>query len=144
MFMGHKNKSMKLHRVKLVKHETCKSFAFKRVGLSHLLSMDTDKPRIEDLAEGKMFKHLREPKKGALLLWLEGEERYYNETVEIDEDGRIISDRMMVYGHLGVYEGKGLVSDVIGGDLYPIVRVRKYKDLRKPDYILKPMFKKNK
>lgn len=125
-----------LAAVKVVKHETCKTYAFKRLGLANLLSIETDSPKIEELVFSGMFRQLKDPKRGALLLWVEKGEYVDNGGGEIDEQGRVIGVDKKIYGHLGVYEGAGLYSEVVSGHYFPEVRMCKYGDVKAPDYIL--------
>ena len=137
---------MILYDVEITHRDSCKTYPLRRLGLSHLIDWDADKPTIKDLYESKDFDHLTKPVVGCILIWTgkekESTEGYW-QPHRITEDGKIVSVKRFDYGHCGVYEKDGYVSDArwIDGDGTQIY-LRKYEDLPKPDYILK--YSKNK
>lgn len=134
--MKKKGKNKKLKAVSITKGETCKTYALKRIGRGHLLSMESDGPKIESLAFGGLFKQVSKPKKGALLLWVEKDEYWDNGGGKIDEAGRVVGVDKKIYGHLAVYEGSGLYSEVVKGHHFPELRLGELKEAKAPDYIL--------
>lgn len=125
--------------VKITKHETCRTYAFKRIGLDNLLDINTDEPSIKSLIRNEEYQHLLKPEKGCLIVWVEKNPNYCNIGSEITEEGIVINDSKVTYGHLGVYEGDGLFSDVTTVDEYPSIRIRKLDTLADADYFLKPI-----
>ena len=129
---------MKLNKVVITKHDTCKTYALKRIGLGELLSMDSDEPLIENLVDDNRFVCIHKLRKGAILIWKRCNQGEINIGLEIDKNARVITRKKTIYGHCAVYEGKGLISDVYRDDVFSNIRFRKSKDIRKPDFILFP------
>lgn len=123
--------------VTITKHETCLSYALKRIGLEN-----TDVYKYEHLSDDfEIIPFLlgTKLKVGHILLWdsnLETADLPWH----ITEDGRIINQPVKRRIHLGVWEGDGLVSDCSRlnsqGSL-PQLRLRNLSDIgRRPDKIL--------
>ena len=135
---------MVLKEVILTHRDSCKTYALKRIGLSHLIDVENDTPTIKDLCESKDFIRLEQPQIGCLLIWLgktsDAIEGYW-QPHGITVDGRIFSVKRYDYGHLAVYERGEFISDATwvndGYVTKSMIRMRKYDDLSNPDLILK-------
>lgn len=132
---------MDLKAVKLTKWDTCKSYVLKRIGLDHYLSMNSDKPTLEDLINHEGFEHVTMPQQGDLIFWRQ-EEMKVEASNEITAQGIIVTNQVQYCGHLGVFERDGMVSDLMAQDVAEqgelmTIRMRRYEDLRKADYILR-------
>jgi hypothetical protein len=125
--------------VKITHRDSCKTYALKRVGLSHIIDMNNDTPTLKDVWESALFEEIRTPEVGCLLIWKysKGDDGYYSPH-EIDESGRIIYVKRFDYGHIGVFESGNMVSDVSWEEGWgAMIRLRKYTDLTMPNIILK-------
>lgn len=132
---------MELSEVIITHRDSCKTYPLKRIGLSHLLDTTTDTPTIKELYESDKFKKLQEPEFGCLLIWTH-KNNYatdgYWQPHGITKDGKIFSIKRYDYGHVAVFENDGFISDVSWEDGEgTIIRLRKYSELPKPDFILK-------
>ncbi len=130
---------MKLHHTEINTYkDSCKTYALKRVGLFHLLNEDKDTPSVESICTGNDFIKLTTPEIGSILVWLWHDKTPYWIAQIITEDGKILSKSRVDYGHCGVYEGNDLVSDCMWEQEWgSIIRMRKYSEIKEPDFILK-------
>jgi len=126
---------IKLLPVTLEKTDTCLTYAFKRVGLSHDVVIYED---LENLFEVKEYQ-AQLLKKGRLLIWDKNriEEVLPN---HIDENGRILFLSTIRGIHVAVYEGDLLVSDCTRCEKFnslPVLMMRYIRDIgRMPDKIV--------
>jgi len=129
-----------LKEVIITHRDSCKTYPLKRVGLSDLINWENDTPTIKDLCELDMFEHLDNPEIGCILVWRgtsEDATKGYFYPMKITKTANIISIKCYDYGHCGVYEENEMVSDCTDNEGGKILRLREYKDLPSPDYILK-------
>ncbi len=138
---------MELSKVIITHRDSCKTYVLKRMGLSHLLDMDTDLPTTKEIYTSPKFNRIKDPEKGCILIWTHKDKNAtdgYWQPHGIDEDGRIFYIKRFDYGHMAVYEGNDWVSDVSWEDGQgTIIRMRKYSELPAPDFILKWIGDKN-
>jgi hypothetical protein len=103
--------------------------------------MNTDTPTVKDLYLSNDFKKIDKPEIGCILIWTHKNDYAINgywQPHGIMEDGKIFMIKRFDYGHMAVYEKDDMVSDVSWEDGQgTIIRLRNYKDLPEPDYILK-------
>ena len=106
-------------------------------GVITWIDCNSDKPTIKEIWSSDKFKIVDEPEIGSVLIWKHknGEEGYFSPT-EIDESGKIISTKEYSYAHLGVFEDEYMVSDCSLEEGLRIIRLRRYRELPKPDIIL--------
>jgi len=132
---------MKLKEVIITHRDSCKTYVLKRVGLSHLLDINTDTPTTKEIYNSNDFIKLDKPEVGCILIWTyknDYAENGYWQPHGISEDGRIFSIKRFDYGHMAVYEKENMVSDVSWEENQgSIIRLRNYDELPKPDFILK-------
>jgi len=127
---------------KITNRDSCKTYALRRIGLSHLINWNDDTPTMFEIYNSEDFDHLNEPEIGCLMIWKSDldKEKFIIEH-EIDEFGRIINVSSHSYGHCRVYEGNGYTSEarmlIIDDRVVTKLFLRKFDELRKPDFILK-------
>lgn len=115
----------------------CWAYALTRIGKSELFTPDWLKNDMLRLLQKLKNQTLS---KGTLLVWKNHNcERIYS-PVSI-EGNEIISEEINYAYHAGVYEGGGLVSDMVKTDgdfdLPFIIRKRKLEQLSPPEYFLR-------
>lgn len=71
-------------------------------------------------------------KKGDILIWKRNEDSYCEPLSIICK--KVIDICVCYDTHVGVYEGKGVVSDFTFGEKTGRIRIRKLKDLKNPDF----------
>lgn len=127
---------IKKYPVTLTKHDTCLSYALRRIGLQPV------NYRYEDLEKDfhmKPFFFGPDCNSGVLLLWDSNIEEV-DIPWHITVDGKIVSVPVKRRIHVGVYEGDGLVSDCsrLGSpSSLPQLKMRHINDIRRqPDKIL--------
>lgn len=131
---------MKLCPVVLTKHETCKTYAFKRIGMGQKKEYHS----VASLLEDDRFEIVRKPKKGDLLLWIDTDLKGSYLQNEIKSNCKVITNWVGRGGHVGVFESNGICSDAHMNDNYEWqIRCRSYRDLTKPDYILRLLKKQH-
>ena len=132
---------MELKKVIITHRDSCKSYVLKRIGLSNILDMNTDTPTLKEIISSDKFNKIDTPEIGCLLIWTHKNDYAnvgYWQPHGIMEDGRIFMITRFDYGHMAVYENEDMVSDVSWEDGQgTIIRLRNYKELPTPDFILK-------
>jgi hypothetical protein len=131
---------MELHKVILLKTDTCLTYSLRRIGKSELIN-NVNYENIHDYFISFQFteKMKNNLNVGDLLLW-QRDAKYIDMPWEIDIDGRILWHRKIVGSHVAVYEGTGIISDNtrLINPPHPNIRVRKLEQLNKmPDYVLR-------
>jgi len=137
----------KLKPVKLLKNDTCLTYALKRVGLDLPIHDSEEVEQYFDLFDvhaGWIEFPDANPDRlrvGDILMWADNE-RYAILPDEIDEYGQIISHRRLVLRHFGVVEPRDMVSDcTVSSRDYPFCRTIRLQRLRdvsdKPTYLLR-------
>lgn len=129
---------MDLKPVKLLKTDTCLTYAFKRIGKSNLID-DVSYDNIHDFFESSVYRKNKKLNIGDILYW-NRDSKFVDLPWEIDINGKILWHRKIINSHVAVYEGDDIISDNTRfvQPPHPTLRVRKLSQLNKmPDYILK-------
>ncbi len=115
----------------------CWAYAFRRVGYpTCILSQEWFKNELQKYLEQYNLDYLE---KDNILVWKNIKEEIMYEPVKINTDGNIISMRISLSYHVGVYEGNGIVSDMIAppvGSIPFVIRNRNLCDLHTPDFVI--------
>jgi hypothetical protein len=129
---------MELLKVIITNRDSCKTYSLRRLGLDYLIDWKTDTPTINDLITSNKFININEPEKGSILIWTEND--YLQQSYQphhIDKNGYIFSIKRYNYGHCAIYEGNNMISECCVENGKSILKLRKYNDIKKPNFILK-------
>lgn len=120
----------------------CWAFALERVGKKDLFSLkwlEKDMPKLL-IEYSTGFDYI--PKSEDILVWKNmdknASEKFYA-PVNLS-DGNIVSEAIQYECSVGVYEGNGLVSDMVAidGNTIPfVIRMRKLAQLSQPDFYIR-------
>ncbi|MCP4990866.1 MAG: hypothetical protein GY928_33940 [Colwellia sp.] len=126
---------MELKKVKLERHDSCLTYALKRIGAANLIELDYYQLLKAGEFKQRDYKLPKGLKRGNLLLW-----DYSIKTTpipnEITKDGKVIAHSYYYGLHFAVYEGKGLVSECsLNDDFVPSINLLRLNEL-KPSKVL--------
>jgi hypothetical protein len=129
---------IELKEVIITHRDSCKTYSLKRIGLEHLIDWKTDTPTIHDLIISNRFIHITKPEVGTILIWIEND---YLQTStyphHINKNGYIFWIKQYNYGHCAVYEDNNVISECCIENSKSILKLRKYNEIKKPNFILK-------
>lgn len=124
-----------LHKVELIKTETCLTYVLRRLGLPHDMCTFED---YSDYFDSYNFSRVKKLKAGDILLWDKNLEWKWLPWV-IDSSG-IRWKNVPVSFHFGIMEDENSFSDCtrLVNPPHPTLRYRKVTDLRgRPDWVLR-------
>jgi len=128
---------MNFSEVTITQLDTCKTYALKRIGLGDIIDWSLDKPSFKDLITSKSFKIIGIAEPGCLIFWGKDIDKAYFVPRKITKAGQIVSLESYNFGHCGVLENDDLVSDCYSENGKSTIRIREFRKLPTPDYILK-------
>ena len=129
---------MELEEVIITHRDSCKTYPLRRIGLGHLINWEKDTPTIQDLITSDKFQQVNEPERGCLLIWIKNDYLHSSKYPHrIDKKGFVIWMERYNYGHCGVFEDNGIISECYTENNKSFLSLRKYNEVRKPNFILK-------
>jgi hypothetical protein len=130
---------MKVFKTEITNRDSCKTYALKRIGMIDLVNIIDNTPSLIDLCSNVRFEKIDEPEVGALLIWSESNDYSQNLFYAhcILEDSTIVSIKSRDIGHCAIYEQNDMISDCTNEGYKATLRLRHFKDVKKPDIILK-------
>lgn len=129
---------MELQEVIITNRDSCKTYPLRRIGLGNLINWENDTPTIQDIITNNNFQQIDEPEKGCVLIWIKNDYLHTSYLPhQIDKNGFVIWKERYNYGHCGIYEGNDIISDCYTENNKSFLRLRKYSETRKPNFILK-------
>lgn len=113
----------------------CRSYCLKRLDREDLLTLEWLENEFPKLLQ--KYRDNIVLKRGDILVWKSRESESCFAPVRI-QNNRVLFEKIAYDYHCGVYEGDGLVSDVILDNALPlIIRERNLERLSRPDYYLR-------